>query len=135
MIVLPAGTFRLSGIVVESNTPAAVLSGARVEVTDGPRAGLSATTLSNGSYRLYGLSGDTQMRVTRNGFQPLVLNVPVSGHQTQNFDLSPVRPRSRGRGEAVAGGYLHQSGWCCGHERVAFRPVWNTHRVVPHHQG
>ncbi|MBA2301056.1 MAG: carboxypeptidase regulatory-like domain-containing protein [Acidobacteria bacterium] len=70
-----------------------MLADALVEVTAGSGAGLFARTGLEGRYRLYGVAGDTQVRVTKEGFQPRVQSVTVSDHQAQDFDLSLVRPR------------------------------------------
>jgi len=100
VIVVPAGTYRLAGMVTESGASDAVLADALVEVTAGSGAGLSTRTGADGRYRLYGVAGDTQVRVTKEGFLPRALNVAVSDHQTQDFDLSLLRPR-----QDVSGAY------------------------------
>lgn len=100
VIVVPAGSYRLTGQVTESDASDAVLVDALVEVTAGSGAGLSTATGTDGRYRLYGVAGDTQIRVTKEGFQPRVLSVAVADHQTQNVELSLVRPR-----EDVSGAY------------------------------
>ena len=93
VMVLPAGTYRLNGIVTESNAADAALGGAVVEVIGGSGSGLSTTTRNDGRSCLYGVSGEIQVRVTKGGYQPRTLSVAVSGHQTQDVDLAFLRPR------------------------------------------
>ena len=50
VMVLPAGTYRLNGIVTESNAADAALGGAVVEVIGGSGSGLSTTTRNDGRY-------------------------------------------------------------------------------------
>jgi hypothetical protein len=98
VIVVPAGTFRLGGIVKDGGVP---VIGVRVEVTAGTGQGLATTTTSaspqtpfpNGAYRLYGVSGDTEVRVTRDGYQEQRKKFQVTSHQTLDFDLVLTRPR------------------------------------------
>jgi hypothetical protein len=63
--VLPRGTYRLAGRVVEAGLG---IAGAAVTAIAGPAAGLSATTPSdNGDYALYGVVGDMQVRASKSG--------------------------------------------------------------------
>ncbi len=89
VIVVPAGTYRLSGFVKDAGEP---VLGARVEVTAGTGQGL-AVTASGAFYRLYGVAGDIEVRVTRDGYQELRKSLQVTGHQTLDFDLVLARPR------------------------------------------
>jgi hypothetical protein len=89
VVVAPAGTFRLSGRVRDAGDP---LSGARVEVTAGTGRGLAMTT-SNGNYRLYGVAGDIEVRVTGDGYQEQRKTLQVASHATLDFDLILSRPR------------------------------------------
>jgi hypothetical protein len=94
VLVLPVGTYKVGGYVEDGEVP---VPEARVEVTGGSAAGLYAVTHpfpSGGSYTLLGVSGDTQFRVTKDGYQPLVRTVRVTGHQQINFDLTPLIPRA-----------------------------------------
>jgi hypothetical protein len=85
-----------------------VRRGARVEVTAGTGQGLTRTTsapspqtpFENGGYRLYGVSGDIEVRVTRDGYQEQQKSLQVTGHQRLDFDLILSRPRDQ-----VAGTY------------------------------
>jgi hypothetical protein len=69
VLVLPPDTYRLVGRVFESGLPVA---NASVMVLSGVGAGLSATTDSNGQYRLYGVAGAIQVRVSKAGYDDLV---------------------------------------------------------------
>jgi len=67
--------------------------GARVEVI-GSTAVPFSTTDVNGRYRLYGVpSGNVQLRLSKDGYEPNVANVLVSDHQTQNFVMTLTTPR------------------------------------------
>jgi hypothetical protein len=90
VVVAPAGTYRLAGTVHEAGT---VINGALVEVTGGSGAGLSAATSAGGRYALYGVAGDTELRVTKDEYQEHVQRLAVSGHQTLDVQLTPSRPR------------------------------------------
>jgi hypothetical protein len=72
--------------------------GARVEITAGSAAGMVALTEpvapSGGSYTFLGVGGDTEFRVTKDGYEPLVRTVRVTDHQQINFYLKPLVERS-----------------------------------------
>lgn len=67
--VLPPGTYRLTGKVLESSLP---VQDAVVAVLSGVGAGLSATTDADGTYRLYGVAGLIQVRFSKPGYDDLV---------------------------------------------------------------
>jgi hypothetical protein len=90
LLVLPAGTFRLTGTVSDSF---GLMAEVTVAVTGGPAAGQSSVTGATGEYRLYGVSGETPLRISRGGYQTLEPSVHVSGHQKQDFDLRPAGSR------------------------------------------
>ena len=89
VLVLPDGTFRLRGAVRDAGVG---VSGARVEVSEGPSTGLM-TNSSFGNYSLYGVAGDVEITVTKDGYQPIEQRFQVTANQTQNFDLVLTRPR------------------------------------------
>ena len=94
ILVLPAGTYKVGGFVRDDEVP---VPGARVEVTAGPAAGLSTVTpqsLGSGAYTLLGVSGDTEFRITKDGYHPLARTVRVTSHQQINFDLTPAIQRA-----------------------------------------
>jgi Carboxypeptidase regulatory-like domain len=90
VMVLPSGTYRLAGTVKDEGTGVA---GARVEITAGAGRGFAAITDIFGSYSVYGVAGDIEVRVTRTEFQELRRSLRVTSHQTAHFDLSLSWPR------------------------------------------
>lgn len=68
-IVIPLGTYRLTGTVTESGLP---VSKATVAVTSGIGTGLSVVTDLNGQYRIYGVAGAIDVTVSKDGYAPLV---------------------------------------------------------------
>jgi hypothetical protein len=92
VIVVPVGTFRLRGIVGESGS-ARTLYRARVEVTAGIGQGL-AVTANGGGYRLHGVAGDIELRISADGYQELRTRVQVTKHDDLSFNLAPTGPRA-----------------------------------------
>jgi hypothetical protein len=88
IVVVPAGTFRLSGAVIGLGS---ALDGALVQVTAGIGAGLSSTT-AGGEYRLYGVAGDIQVTVSQTSYVTITKAVTVNSNTNLNFDLMPVTP-------------------------------------------
>jgi hypothetical protein len=82
ILVVPPDTYRLTGRVAESSLP---VQGATVAVVSGAGAGLSAVTNFNGEYRLYGVAGATQIKVSKAGYVDLVKNVAVSANEILDF--------------------------------------------------
>lgn len=97
IVVVPAGTFRLSGYVQGFGS---ALGGALVQVTTGVGTGLSTLT-NSGGYNLYGVAGAVQVTVSKDAYVTTTQPVTVTSNTTYlNFDLAPVNvPRS------VAGTY------------------------------
>jgi hypothetical protein len=93
VIVVPAGTYRVTGAIRDQGVP---VYGAVVEVTRGTATGL--TTAGEGSYRLYGLAGDSEIRVRKDGYEVGVQRLTVTGHRTLDFDLILRRPRDTAAG-------------------------------------
>ncbi len=92
VIVVPAGTYRLIGTVRDADIP---VWGAQVEVTAGTGQGLAA---SGAFYRLYGVTGDIEVRVTADGYQEQKKRLQVTSHQTLDFELILSRPRADASG-------------------------------------
>jgi hypothetical protein len=84
LMVIPDGTFRLGGTITDAGSPVA---DARLEVASGTGRGLATTTDSFGQFKLYGVSGDTVIRVTKSGYRTLDQAVAVTTHQTLNIQL------------------------------------------------
>jgi hypothetical protein len=85
VMVLPPGTFKLSGRVLDADSGLGVTD-ARVEVTGGSAAGLS-TLSQDGHYALYGVSGQTPIRGTKVGYAASGFIVSVTNHRTQDLPL------------------------------------------------
>jgi hypothetical protein len=91
VFVLPTGTFRLYGRLTElHHIP---LAGARVEVTTGAGAGLTATTDIDGVFYLYGVAGATTLRVSRDGYSSKTHTITVLEHQWITIELSSIGNR------------------------------------------
>ena len=88
VLVLTPGTFKVSGRVSEGFI---ALTDARVEVTAGSAAGLS-TLSQDGHYALYGLSGPTQIRASKDGYHPQIQSVEVTDHRSLDLQLLLARP-------------------------------------------
>jgi Big-like domain-containing protein len=88
VMVLPSGTFKISGRVLDTGVE---VPDARVAVTAGSATGLS-TLSQNGRYALYGVSGPTQITVSKDGYQPRVENVDVSAHRTLDIYIAVLGP-------------------------------------------
>jgi hypothetical protein len=84
VMVIPDGTFRLGGTITDAGSPVA---DARLEVASGTGRGLATTTDSFGQYRLYGVSGNTVIRISKSGYRTLDQAVAVTTHQTLNIQL------------------------------------------------
>jgi len=89
-MVLPQGTYRLKGSVVNEGR---AVPDAEVAVVAGPAAGLATTTTGVGGYRLYGVSGDTEIRVRKPGYVEQSKKVTVTSHQDLHFQLELAAPR------------------------------------------
>jgi hypothetical protein len=98
VLVLHEGTFRHHGFVDDAGVP---VPGARVTVVEGSAAGLATTTNVIGQYQLYGVSGPTDVAVTKAGYVDQKQELTVTGnHQSLTFHLKLSGPR-----EDVNGAY------------------------------
>ena len=88
VMVLPPGTFKVSGQVLDEHFS---VTDARVEVTAGSATGLS-TLSQRGHYALYGVSGPTEIRAAKEGYQPRVETLDVIGHRILDIPLIFLRP-------------------------------------------
>ena len=95
IFVLPAGTFRLTGVVSEGGEP---LNTVRVEVISGTGQGLSALTNPDGQFALYGVAGQVRLHAKKDGFVNGTQDVDVTDHQSVNVDMrfDGARPRLDG---------------------------------------
>jgi hypothetical protein len=93
VIVVPRGTYRVVGLVTEAGGPSWPVIGATVAVTAGLGAGLVATTGEDGRYRLYGVAGDVELRITKDGYQPRAQQYRIADHVMVNAQLELLNPR------------------------------------------
>jgi hypothetical protein len=85
VLVIPVGTYRLTGLVAGPSWP---VSGVRLDAA----GGRTATSAADGSYRLYGLSGLTDITLTRDGYQPARHRLDITAHTVHNFVLDAPPP-------------------------------------------
>jgi hypothetical protein len=103
VIVVPAGTYRVLGRVTDIGLTADIgVPGARIEVI-GSSPGQSTTADVDGRYRLYGVGGEVEMRVTRDGYQPHSQRLAITDHLTIDVAL---RADARRDGGVVEGPYV-----------------------------
>jgi hypothetical protein len=88
VILVPDGTYRLMGTVTNAVAPAGPVPIATVEVIAGTGRGLQSFTGEEGTYRLYGVAGDIELRVTKPGYQPRTERLSVTDHETRNIVLA-----------------------------------------------
>ena len=84
VMVIPDGTFRLSGTITDAGSPVA---DARLEVASGTGRGLATTSDSSGQYKLYGVAGDTVIRISKSGYRTLDHRIAVTTHQRLDLQL------------------------------------------------
>lgn len=93
VVVVPQGTFRVAGLVTEADTPSSPVVGATVAVTAGVGAGLTTNTGDDGRYKLYGVGGDVELRISKNGYQTNVQQYRADDHAILNAQLRLVNAR------------------------------------------
>jgi hypothetical protein len=84
VLILPTGTFKLSGTVRDASGG---LPDVTVAVTSGTGAGQSARTSFNGGYALYGVAGDVQLRASAPGYVTQDFGMSVNSHGTRDVNL------------------------------------------------
>jgi hypothetical protein len=96
ILVLPDGTFRLTGTVTEAGATNVPVAEARVEAAaDGdPSTAVQtfATTGPDGRYKLYGVPASAHLRIVRNGFVTAVEQIQLAQHETRHFQLRREHP-------------------------------------------
>jgi len=90
VIVVPDGTFRVVGRVVEDGAPEVPVGGARVEA----EGGLSQSTGFDGGYRLFGVRPQSVLRVSKPGYAAREIPLVISTHETLNVELVPDSARA-----------------------------------------
>jgi hypothetical protein len=86
VMVLPAGTYKLSGTVKDT---IGGVEDVTVQVVSGTGTGLSARTQYGGGYRLYGVSGAVQLRASSPGYFSRDFSATVNGHTVQDVQIDP----------------------------------------------
>jgi hypothetical protein len=90
VVVVPAGTFRLRGQVVEADSPSVGVGTARVE----PGNGFSPVITDPwGYFRFYGIPGNARLRVSKSGYVTSDVTLALSDHLTERFPLALSAPR------------------------------------------
>ena len=92
VMIVPTGTFRLIGAVQETVPPLGPVPGVRIEVAEGTERGLSTNTAPDGSFRLYGVTGDVELRLSKAGYATRTERLTVTDHQSRDFGLAIVTP-------------------------------------------
>ena len=101
VVVLPDGTYRLSGRVTEEETSAAPVGAVEVEATSDAGERLTTSTGDDGRYRLYGVAGLVRLRFSKAGYRTGDKELMVTAHATSDIELELVGPRAE-----VSGTYL-----------------------------
>ncbi len=91
LIVTPPGTFRLRGTVVDSGSGLRIGS-AEVEVGTATGVQLQTTTRPEGTFELYAVPADAELRVTYDGYLAYTKRLQLSGHSTLQVSLKLVAP-------------------------------------------
>jgi Bacterial Ig-like domain (group 2) len=93
VIVVPQDTFRIVGLVTEVDGPSSPVIGATVAVASGVGAGLTTSTGDDGRYKLYGLAGDVELQISKNGYHTHVQQYRADHHAILNAQLRLVNAR------------------------------------------
>jgi hypothetical protein len=90
IVIVPEGTFRMTGAVTEAGSPGMSIPNARIEVTPGS---LAVTTGFDGQYKLYGVPSEADVRITVDGYAPFAERVQLAAHATRDFQMTLPGPR------------------------------------------
>ena len=87
VLVLPAGTFKLSGTVMDASGG---VEGVRIEAESGAEqaARRAQTTILGGKYGFYGVAGIVKLHVSARGYETQDLTVTVSEHTVRDVTLT-----------------------------------------------
>jgi len=95
ILVLPKGTFRLSGIIRESGFG---IGNVTLTVISGTGQGLTTLSSVNGSYAFYGVSGPVRILAKKDGYLDGTQQLDVPANRTYDFEMAPERARTDYRG-------------------------------------
>ena len=90
VIVVPAGTFRLAGIVRASGSTTP-LAGAHVQLISESGGTLATGTAGAAGFRFYGVAGRTRLRISRPGFHSYEAEIDIHDHLTHDVSLSAIK--------------------------------------------
>jgi len=82
VMIVPAGTYRLAGKVLETGLP---VIDAAVRVTSGQGPAFQVSTDVLGQYRVYGVAGPVEVKVTKAGYAPLTKTISVATDELLDF--------------------------------------------------
>ena len=85
MMVLPGGTFRLSGQVSDGGFP---LEGVTVTVIGGTGEGLTTLTGTTGAYALYGVAAQVRLHAKKDGYLNRIEEVQVTENRALGFEMA-----------------------------------------------
>ena len=89
VLVLPDGTYKLAGTVLESS--GRPLWSVGIDVLAGTGTGLHAITNASGLYALYGVAGSVRVRASADGFASQMRDVVVTSDASADaFTLAPL---------------------------------------------
>jgi hypothetical protein len=91
VLVIPAGTYAVSGFVREESFPVAEATVTVMSATTG--AGLETVTHSDGFYELFGVEGQAQIRFSKSGYSARVETLAVTAHSELDTQLVPEHGR------------------------------------------
>jgi len=91
VVVVPEGTYRLSGVVRTADAAGDLVFGARVDALDLPER-LETTTDPQGRYVLFGVPGAVRIRITRAGYITSEDTIQLTDHQSVDFALTLSEP-------------------------------------------
>lgn len=97
VLVLPDGTFWLSGSVTDGRYP---VDSAVVEAVSGTDT-VAARTGADGRFDLYGVRRDAALRVTKDGYATHEQNLQLTDHGSVRVTLALAQPRAQ-----IAGTYI-----------------------------
>jgi len=86
ILVLPPGTFKLSGVVTGLGLGVGDVA---VAVLSGTGEGLTVNTRSDGQYALFGVAGRVRIGISRHGYSNRVEEIDVTDHHTFSVQLEP----------------------------------------------
>ena len=97
VLVMPAGTYKVSGRITEGTLN---LQGVSLRVVRGTGEGQTATSDFSGRFAFYGLAGDVRIQASKAGYIDVFRELSVGSSMTDDFVLAPARERKN-----LAGNY------------------------------